>query len=149
MYGNKIYNYTRARMESTNEIINFSTSLLNAWTPSNTNTSIPRFTPQDPNQNYQRVSERWIENGSFLRLRTLELGYTFSESFLTRASIHSARVYLAGENLFTITKYKGYTPDLGQNDGQNGGGSGTLTKGTDHGRFPLARMLMVGLQVNF
>lgn len=149
MYGNKIYNYTRARMESTNEIINFSTSLLNSWTPSNTNTSIPRFTAADPNINYRRVSERWIEDGAFLRLRTLELGYTIQSSLKSKAAIRSGRIYVAGENLFTITKYKGYTPDLGQNNGQNGGSSGTLTAGTDHGRFPLARTIIVGLQVSF
>ncbi|MBX3255575.1 MAG: TonB-dependent receptor [Chitinophagaceae bacterium] len=149
MYGNKIYNYTRARMESTNEIINFSTSLLNSWTPSNTNTNIPLFTPKDENQNYRRVSERWIENGSFLRLRTVELGYTIQSALKSKAGIRSGRIYVAGENLFTITKYKGYTPDLGQNNGQNGGGSGTLTAGTDHGRFPLARTIIVGIQLGF
>ncbi|TXH22482.1 MAG: TonB-dependent receptor [Chitinophagaceae bacterium] len=147
--GNKIYNYTRARSESTNEIINFSTSLLNSWTPTNTNTDLPRFTQQDPNKNYRRVSERWIENGSFFRLKTLELGYSLPQSILSKASVKSGRIYVAGDNLFTATKYKGYTPDLGQNDGQNGGNSGTLTRGTDHGRFPLARTVMVGLQVNF
>ena len=149
MSGNKIYNYTRARSESTNEIINFSTSLLNSWTPTNTNTDLPRFTQQDPNKNYRRVSERWIENGSFFRLKTLELGYTLPQSIISKAGLNTSRIYIAGDNLFTSTKYKGYTPDLGQNDGQNGGNSGTLTRGTDHGRFPLARTVMVGLQVNF
>lgn len=149
MSGNKIYNYTRARMESTNEIINFSTSLLNSWTPSNTNTNLPRFTQQDPNKNYRRVSDRWIEDGSFFRLKTLEIGYTLPHNLVNRASLRNGRVFVAGDNLFTSTKYKGYTPDLGQNDGQNGGNSGTLTRGTDHGRFPLARTVMVGLQVNF
>jgi hypothetical protein len=149
MYGNKIYNYTLARMESTNEIINFSTSLLDSWTPSNTDTDIPRFTAQDPNTNYRRVSERWMEDGSFFRLKTIELGYTIQNEWINKAGIKSGRVYIAGENLFTVTKYKGYTPDLGQNDGKNSGGSGTLTAGTDHGRFPLARSVIVGLQVSF
>lgn len=149
MYGNKIYNYTKARMYSTNEIINFSTALLNSWTPSNTNTDIPRFTQQDPNKNYRRVTDRWIEDGSFFRLKTLELGYTLPQNLIGKASLKNARVYVAGDNLFTATKYSGYTPDLGQNDGQNGGNSGTLTRGTDHGRFPLSRTIMLGLQVNF
>ena len=149
IYGNKIYNYTRARMESTNEIINFSTGLLNSWTSTNTNTDIPRFTQQDPNKNWQRVNERWIENGSFFRLRTVELGYSFERSLLEKAGIKSGRLFVAGQNLFIITNYSGYTPDLGQNNNQNGGGSGTLTNGTDHGRFPIARTLTAGLQVNF
>ncbi|MFT3903445.1 MAG: TonB-dependent receptor [Niabella sp.] len=149
VYGNKIYNYTRARMESTNEIINFSTSLLNSWTPSNTNTDLPRFTQQDPNKNFRRVSERWIEDGSFFRLKTLEVGYTLPQHITSLARLKTSRIYVAGDNLFTATRYKGYTPDLGQNDEQNGGGSGTLTRGTDHGRFPIARTIIVGLQVNF
>lgn len=148
MYGNKIYNYTRARMYSTNEIINFSTALLNSWTPSNTNTNIPRFTQQDPNKNYRRVSDRWIEDGSFFRLKTLEIGYTFPASLTNKAHIKLGRVFLAGDNLLISTKYSGYSPDLGQNDAQNGGSSGTLTTGTDHGRFPVARTIMFGIQVN-
>ncbi len=149
MYGNKIYNYTRARMESTNEIINFSTKLLNSWTPTNTHTSIPRFAPQDPNKNWRRVSDRWMESGSYLRLKTIELGYALQGGLLDKAGINSGRIYLAADNLFTITPYTGYTPDLGQNNDQNGGGSGTMTAGTDHGRFPLARTVTIGLQVNF
>ncbi len=149
MYGNKIYNYTRARMESTNEIINFSTKLLDSWTPSNTKTDLPRFTQQDPNKNWRRDTERWIESGSFFRLRTVELGYTLKSSLLAKAGMSSGRIFVAGQNLFTITKYSGYTPDLGANNGQNGGGSGTMTAGTDHGRFPLAKTITVGLQVRF
>lgn len=149
MYGNKIYNYTRARMYSTNEIINFSTALLNSWTPSNTATDIPRFTQQDPNKNYRRVSDRWIEDGSFFRLKTLEVGYTLPTSLTNKAHIKLGRVFVAGDNLLIATKYSGYSPDLGQNDGQNGGNSGTLTSGTDHGRFPAARTIMFGVQLNF
>ncbi|MCO5292215.1 MAG: TonB-dependent receptor [Chitinophagaceae bacterium] len=149
MYGNKIFNYTRARIESTNEVINFSTSLLNSWTTSNTGATLPRFTQQDPNKNYRRVSERWMENGSFFRLKTLELGYTFPQQITNLAHLKTTRFFLAGDNLVTSTQYKGYTPDLGQNDEQNGGGSGTLTRGTDHGRFPIAKSIIVGVQVNF
>jgi TonB-linked SusC/RagA family outer membrane protein len=69
--GNKIYNYTRARMEQTNEVNNHSTSLLNSWTSSNTNTDIPRYTRDDPNDNKRRASDRWLENGAFFRLKTL------------------------------------------------------------------------------
>ncbi|MBO9595902.1 MAG: TonB-dependent receptor [Niabella sp.] len=149
MYGNKIYNYTRARIESTNEVNNHSTSLLNSWTPTNTNTDIPRYTRQDPNDNKRRVSDRWIEDGAFFRLKTIELGYTLPAQWLSKATLKTGRVYLAADNLFTATKYKGYTPDLGQNDGQNSGGSGALTGGTDHGRFPLARTIIFGIQANF
>ncbi|MNI11786.1 hypothetical protein D3C81_1914670 [compost metagenome] len=69
--------------------------------------------------------------------------------WLSKATLKNARVFLAGDNLFTVTKYKGYTPDLGQSNGDNGTPSGVLTAGTDHGRFPLARTIMFGVQANF
>lgn len=149
MYGNKIYNYTRARMEQTNEVNNHSARLLDSWTPSNTNTDIPRYTREDPNDNKRRVSERWLENGSFFRLKTLELGYTLPAQWLSKATLKNARIFLAADNLFIVTKYKGYTPDLGQSNGANGDYTGVLTAGTDYGRFPLARTVMFGIQANF
>lgn len=147
--GNKIYNYTRARIESTNEVNNHSASLLNSWTPSNTNTDIPRYTREDPNNNKRRTSDRWLEKGSFFRLKTLEIGYTLPQLVLSKVGLKSTRIFFAGDNLFTSTKYKGYTPDLGVNSDENGGGSSTMTAGTDYGRFPLARTFMFGLQASF
>ncbi|MFA4976309.1 MAG: TonB-dependent receptor [Sphingobacterium sp.] len=149
MYGNKIYNYTRARMEQTNEVNNHSSSLLDSWTPSNTDTDIPRYSREDQNDNKRRVSDRWMESGAFFRLKTIELGYTLPSQWLSKATLKNGRIFLAADNLFTVTKYKGYTPDLGQNNGDNGTPSGVLTAGTDHGRFPLARTIMFGIQANF
>lgn len=149
MSGNKIYNFTRARLESSNLYTNYSTTLLDSWTPQNTNTDIPRYTMADPNLNSRRVSDRWLEDGSFIRLKTLELGYALPKDVLRKTLLQNLRVYTAMENLFTATKYKGFTPDLGQNDDQSGGGDGTMTRGTDHGRFPLARTISIGLQLNF
>lgn len=147
--GNKIYNYTRARMEQTNEVNNHAASLLNSWTPSNTNTDIPRYTRDDPNDNKRRASDRWLESGSFFRLKTLEIGYTLPTQLLSKASLKNTRIFFAADNLFTATKYKGYTPDLGVNSDDNGGGSSMMTAGTDYGRFPLARTIMFGLQASF
>lgn len=149
MQGNKIYNYTRVRMESMNEFTNFGTNVLNAWTPSNTNTDVPRFTQQDENKNSRRVSDRWLEDGSFTRLKTIELGYTFSNELVSKIHVRDLRLFASMDNVFVATKYKGYTPDLGQNDDQNGGGSSTMSRGTDHGRFPSARTVIFGLQLNF
>ncbi|MCL3853227.1 MULTISPECIES: TonB-dependent receptor [Parabacteroides] len=149
MIGNKIYNYTRCRMESMNEFTNFGTSTLNAWTEQNRNTDMPRFTQEDKNENRRRCSDRWLENGSFFRLKTLEFGYTLPQNLLTPLRMNNLRIYTAMDNLFTATKYTGYTPDLGQNDDQNGGGDGTMTRGCDHGRFPLARTITFGVQLNF
>ncbi|WP_316750947.1 TonB-dependent receptor [Pedobacter gandavensis] len=147
--GNKIYNYTRARMESMNEFTNFGSNVLNAWTPDNRNTDVPRFTQKDENLNSRRVSDRWIEDGSFTRLKTIELGYTFSNEVVKKIHVRDLRVFASMDNVFVRTKYKGYTPDLGQNDDQNGGGSSTMSRGTDHGRFPSSRTLIFGLQLNF
>jgi TonB-linked SusC/RagA family outer membrane protein len=149
MYGNKIYNYSRARMEQTNEVNNHSARLLDSWSPTNKDTDIPRYTREDPNDNKRRVSDRWIESGSFFRLKTIELGYTLPSPWLSKATLKNARIFFAAENLFTATKYKGYTPDLGRSNGANGDSSGVLTAGTDYGRFPLARTIMFGLQANF
>ena len=121
MKGNKIYNYTRARMESMNEFTNFGANVLNAWTPENRDTDVPRFTQQDENKNSRRVSDRWLEDGSFFRLKTVELGYTFSNNLVSKIHVRDLRVFTSMENVFIATKYKGYTPDLGQNDDQNGG----------------------------
>lgn len=149
MMGNKIYNYTRARMEQTNEVNNHSVKLLESWTAGNPNTDIPRYTRTDPNDNKRRVNERWIESGAFFRLKTIELGYSLPSQWINKASIKNTRLFLAAENLFTVTEYTGYTPDLGLNSGENGGQSGALTAGTDHGRFPLARTIMFGIQASF
>lgn len=148
-YGNKIYNYTRTRMESNNEMRNYSTKILDSWTPQNTNTDIPRFDMIDLNENSKRVSDRWLENGSYIRLKTLEFGYSLPTQWLSKAKIDRLRIYTAMENLFTITKYKGYTPDLGQNSDMNGGGTGVFTRGVDYGRYPQARTISLGIQLNF
>lgn len=148
-YGNKLYNFTRARLESTNLLTNYSTTVLDSWTPQNTNTKMPRYTIDDPNLNHRRVSDRWLEDGSFFRLKTLEFGYSLPKDLLRSAMIENLRIYTAMENLFTATKYKGFTPDLGQNDDLNGGNEGVLTRGTDHGRIPLARTISLGVQLTF
>ncbi len=150
MFGNKIYNYTRARMEQTNEFRNYSANLLDSWTPSNTNTSIPRYSLSDDNDNRKRTSERWLENGSFFRLKTLELGYTLSKNMLNKATLKNARIFVAADNLFTVTKYSGYTPDLGRSNGDNGDDvTGIFGNGVDYGRTPLARTVLFGIQVSF
>lgn len=149
MVGNKVYNYVRCRMESMNEMTNFGIHTLNAWTKENPNTDMPRFTQEDKNLNRRRCSDRWIENGSFIRLKTLEFGYTLPNDWLNRIRVKDLRIYTAMDNLFTATSYTGYTPDLGQNDDQNGGGESTMSRGCDHGRIPLARTITFGLQLNF
>ena len=85
---------------------NFLTSSLNAWTPQNTNTNIPRAIFNDPNGNLKE-SDRFIEKGDFVRLRQLQLGYTLPKKIMQKVFIERLRFYVSGENLFTITGYDG------------------------------------------
>lgn len=147
-FGQKIYNYTRARMESTNELNNYSVRVLDSWTPQNTNTDMPRYAKKDE-MNYTRWTDRWLENGDFFRLKTLEFGYTLPSALTQKINVNKLRFYTTMDNLFTITGYKGYSPDLGANDATNGGGEGIMTSGCDHGRYPLARTISFGIQLDF
>ena len=141
--GNKIYNGLRQDLESTNMVINYSTSVLNAWTPENTNTNVPRVISSDPNLN-NRTSTRFLENGSYLRFKTLQIGYTLPASLNSKIGISSLRVYVSADNLVTFTKYKGYNPDLGR-------GGSIFDRGVDFGHvsYPLARTMSAGLQLSF
>jgi len=141
--GNKIYNATRIWTEKMTEYTNLSTATLNAWTPSNPNSDFPRFTLPDQNMNARVNSDRWLENGAYLRLRRFEIGYTLPESIAKqKLGVDRLRGYLSFENLFTSSKYKGYNPDLG-----NGGDP--LSRGNDYGIYPLQRTVSLGVLVSF
>jgi TonB-linked SusC/RagA family outer membrane protein len=140
--GNKIYNAARIMEEGMARLYGAGTAVLNAWTPTNTNTAMPRAINGDPNQN-ARASDRWIEDGSYLRLKNLTIGYTIPKANLTgflKGSFKHIRIYAASQNLFTFTKYKGWDPEIGFNNG-------ALTSGVDYGQYPSARSLSLGLQV--
>ena len=145
-FGNKIYN---AQYFSTvyNEVTaNQYAERAKSWTENNRNTDIPRYVSgNDNNGTNWGYTDRWLENGSFLRLKTLEFGYTLPKGLVSKAKMQSLRVYTAMENLFTITSYKGYTPDLGVADSE----SSIMTRGCDDGRYPSARTITFGLQLNF
>ncbi|MEC5145552.1 TonB-dependent receptor [Chitinophaga sp. 212800010-3] len=152
--GNKIYNARRIWLEKMNEVTNYSTDVLNAWTPEN-HTNFPRFTLTDPNNNNRDNSTRWLEDGSYLRLKRVELGYTLPKTLLSRYGIERVRVFTSGENLFTITKYKGYNPDIGGSgpvkSGNGWSSSATLSRGMDNSWdvYPLSRTFLFGLNLTF
>ena len=142
--GNKIFNGTRVMREGMARLFGAGVEVLNAWTPEHTNTDIPRAISGDPNQN-ARVSDRWIENGSYLRLKNVILGYTIPGSTLkslTRGAVSSFRLYVSSQNLLTFTSYKGWDPEIGSKNT-------TLTNGIDYGQYPSARSFQFGLQVGF
>lgn len=114
MVGNKIYNYPRYRLESGNFNGNMSTVLANSWRPDNQNTDIPRFSKTDGADNKWAYTDRWLEDGSYIRLKTLDIGYTLPKVLTKKIKLENVRIYTSMENLFTLTKYSGYTPDLGE-----------------------------------
>lgn len=138
--GNKIYNATRQTLEDVTKGSNFLASCLDYWTPENKNASHPRLTWDDPNRNTRAESDRYLENGSYLRLRSVQLGYTFPQTWF-KGAIQYARVYINAENLFTITSYSGYSPDVNADNANY--------RGFDNFIYPTNRTFMLGLNVTF
>jgi hypothetical protein len=147
--GNKIYNGTKVLGQGMLRLFGAQTDVMRAWSPTNTDTDIPRAVNGDPNQN-SRTSDRFIEDGSYLRLKNISLGYSIPTAGIqsaTNGTLKKLRVYVSAQNLFTITNYSGYDPEIG-NRYQNTTGN-TLINGIDYGQFPSPRTFMAGLQVGF
>lgn len=118
---------------------NYTTRALGRWQGEGTSTDFPRLnTKGDPNGNFSRMSDLYLESGNYLRAKVVQLGYTLPSNLLSSIGISRLRVYVTGENLFTITKYTGYDPEIG-------GG----VFGVDRGQYPQARTIMGGLQLQF
>ncbi|WP_198170266.1 SusC/RagA family TonB-linked outer membrane protein [Mucilaginibacter arboris] len=124
------------RLDITNA--NYSTSILDRWTPSNPSNTMPRVNDNDPNRNYLNFSKLYLESGNFFRLKTLQVGYTFPKAISGKVGLNTLRVFVLSENLATITKYDGYDPEAGGN-----------VFGIDRGVYPQARSFMLGLNVGF
>lgn len=142
VFGYQIYNDVR-KITDGYQNTNFRRDI-NPWTESNTSTSDPRLgrdTEQGIIENNRGDSERWLEEGSYLRLRNVEIGYRLPESLLNRISFLSARVFVSGQNLLTFTRYSGLDPDVV--------GSGLYERGLDNGNWPASRVISFGLQCEF
>jgi TonB-linked SusC/RagA family outer membrane protein len=113
---------------------------LNRWNASEPTNENPRLTT-DLNRN-STFSDFYVENGSFVRLKNLQLGYTLPKGTLKKIKVQSMRIYVAANNLFTLTNYQGYDPDLGSF-------GGALSAGIDYGFYPQARTIMTGLSIKF
>jgi hypothetical protein len=141
--GNDVYNGVRFWLDRMDENGNYRRDL-NPWTaPGSTNTTPrPVFSGVSANNNRQAASTRWLENGAYLRLKNIQLGYTLPATVLERLKgIGSLRFYLTGQNVFTITDYTGLDPETV--------GSGFFARGVDDGSFPNLRTFTGGLQVTF
>jgi hypothetical protein len=144
--GNKIYNATRVITEGMVRFFNAGSQVLNAWTPANKNTNIPRAISSDPNQN-ARPSTRFLENGSYMRLKNIILGYNLpvnSLQSLTKGVVSGLRIYVSAQNILTFTKYSGYDPEVG-----NRTTNSSLTNGIDFAVYPQPKAYQVGIQANF
>lgn len=140
VFGNKIYNATRQTLEDVTKGTNFLASTLDYWTPQNLNASHPRLTWDDPNRNTRAESDRYLENGSYLRLRSLQVGYTLPNKWFNGYLQH-ARIYANAENLFTVSGYSGYSPDVNTDN--------ATARGFDNFIYPNNRVYMIGLNVTF
>ncbi|WPV64744.1 TonB-dependent receptor [Chitinophaga sp. LS1] len=140
--GNKIYNGVRQDMEGMNLEYNYAKTTLQAWTPEH-HTNMPRAVIDDPNLNAQ-TSSRFLESGTYFRMKTLQLGYTIPESLNARLHTTSVRAYLSADNLFTLTRYSGFNADIGRS-------GSILDRGVDYGHvaYPLARVFSAGIQLSF
>ncbi|CAN5630213.1 TonB-dependent receptor [soil metagenome] len=144
--GNKIYNATRVITEGMVRFFNAGTQVLNAWTPTNTNTNVPRAISSDPNGN-ARTSTRFLEDGSYLRFKNVMLGYTVPASFLesnAKGIIKNLRIYVSAQNLLTFTKYTGFDPEVG-----NRTPNSSLTNGIDFAVYPQPKAFQAGIQATF
>ncbi len=124
-------------------IFNLEEEMLNRWTGPGTSTDTPRLTVNDPNQN-TRLSDRYVRDGSYLRLKNVTLGYTLPDRLFDSigASVRRTRLYVSGQNLLTFTGYDGLDPEIGERNG-------VLDRGIDRGVFPQARTITVGLDFQF
>jgi len=136
--GNKVFNSIYRNLMA-GQYGNHSTDMLNYWTPTNTNTNVPRPIIGDPNAN-GRDSNRFIQNGDYLKLQTMEIGYQIPVP--DKGFIQKAKVYVNGQNLLTISKYDTGDPDFNSNDG-------SFSRGYDGGSFPNPRTISLGVEVNF
>jgi len=133
--GNKIFQGLR-RLDVANA--NYQTSILNRWTGEGSTNSYPRLSNSDPNGNYGKFSDHYLENGDFIRFKTLQFGYTLPSDLIGKIGAQKMRVYVTGENLLTLTDYTGYDPEIGGN-----------VLGIDKGFYPQARSFMFGVNLQF
>jgi hypothetical protein len=133
--GNDIYNANRIWNEGMAVAYNQTTETLDRWTTPGMETAVPRAVFNDPNKN-TRPSNRFIEDGSYLRVKNVIFGYRIPEALLRKIGMASARIYVSGTNLWTFTNYKGFDPEVGVN-------------GIDLSTYPVTRTISVGANIGF
>ncbi|MDP4276834.1 MAG: TonB-dependent receptor [Bacteroidota bacterium] len=133
--GNDVFNANKIYLEEMAVAFNQYATTLNRWTGEGTSNSIPRAIYNDPNKNV-RSSTRFIEDGSYIRLKTLTIGYSIPQQWLKKSGINGVRLFLSGQNLLTMTNYQGFDPEVSLD-------------GFDMGNYPVTRSYNLGIDVNF
>jgi TonB-linked SusC/RagA family outer membrane protein len=148
-YGNKLYNQVATDIEGFYRAFNITERIATgSWTGEGTTNEFPRLTWSSASStNNKRPSTRFLEDGSYLRLKNLQVGYTLSPKMLSALKIASMRIYASGQNLLTFTKYTGLDPEIYTSS--NGQGDGVRAVGIDWGTYPSARIYTLGLNLNF
>ena len=159
-YGNKVLNYNRRQLEITGSTSNLLTTVLNYarvemidpngpddfrnyYVSNASSTTMPRLYTDSYANNNQRVSDNYIEDGSYIRLQNLSFSYTFPRQWVRNLYLSNVKLYMNIQNLFTITKYSGYDPEVGSLWGD------ALKNGIDYNRYPSPRIYTFGINVSF
>ncbi len=143
VYGNEILNLNKRYIDNMEGNVNGTTIALNRWVSAeNPGDGLTNRANRKQKGNNGRTSTWHIEDGSYLRLQNLEIGYSLPKKWMDAIKMQKIRIYLAGQNLFTITNYTGYNPEVSNS-------TSALTPGEDYGTYPLARTYMVGVNITF
>ena len=146
VYGGDILSYTLLELNTLTGSNNATTQILNRWTPANPNTNIPAAgVGLDP----RRISDRWVFDGSYVRLKNLALGYTLNNDITKKLKLSKLRMYISGQNLLTFTEYPGLDPEVSYARGTGNTGNSNLNLGLDYGSFPNVRTFTMGVNVAF
>lgn len=145
--GNQLFNASRLELEGMYNAQNQSTAVLNRWTTPGQITDIPKAVPSNASgpsaTDNSRLSSRFVENGSYLRLKTATVSYNFGKTALGRMKMDKLTVFATGYNILTFTKYSGLDPEVNQY------GANTPAMGIDFGTYPQARSFLIGVNVGF
>lgn len=145
--GNDMFNATRVDTEGMTDAKNQAVAVKDRWRAPGDVTGIPRATWA--NTNNSRLSTRFVEDGSYMRVKAVTLSYNIPEALLSKAKLTNARIYVTGENLFTLTDYSGFDPEVSAFGGDTDNKVKNTTIGVDFGTYPQTRNLIVGLNLSF
>lgn len=139
VHGNEILNANRFELESGNGLSNASENMVNRWTPENPSDKYPRA---NRNADYLHMSDRYLEDGSYIRLKSVTLSYALPDNWLSRLNVDNASLYVTAKNLFTLTDYTGFDPEVGHF------GQDNTRMGYDYGAYPSVRTYILGINLN-